>query len=737
MGLVSSSIPNIANGVSQQAPSVRLLSQGEEQVNAFSSVISGLRKRPPTEHMAELITDADASTDYFIHTMNRDVSERYLVVANNTALRVFDFEGTEFTVDTPDGYSYLSVGNPLTDFKAVTVADYTFLLNKNIATAIIPSTATAETPQGIVHVKQGNYATDYKVFVDDVQKASYTTSDTVKADLKTNNIATQLSTQLTTNLGAGFQVTLKGNAIRIIKTAGDFTLRTEDSFGNLALLAAKGSIQKFSDLPNRAFDGFVIEIVGEKAAGSDNYYVEYEEGDDAVGVWKETQAYGTDTTLDATKMPWALTRNATTPTTFTFSPNTWVSRTAGDVDSSPDPSFAGRKLNDIFFHRNRLGVIADENVIFSRTGKYFSFYPETVTTILDTDPIDVAVSHTKVSILRHAIPFNETLLLFSDQTQFMLSAGDSLTPATVSINQTTEYESSLRAEPVGAGEYIYFATNREGYTGIREFFVQADTSSNIAVDATLNVPRYIKGNATSLVSNTNEDILFVLTDGEFDLATCYVYKYLRKEQQALQVSWSKWEFPSCDKILSIGSIESTAFFVMKRGSTITVEKMQLQEQPEFKATGGMIYMDGLNDTSILSTGQTLATVQGNDYVGYPYTMSYTFSTQFKRTQGLGGSLLTDTSGRLQLRQMKVLYENTGRFTVSTISHGITHSYAFTGQPLGLLNLGVSSLETGVFSFPIQSKNDRVSVVLTNDTPYPSAFQSAEWTGYYTTKSRRI
>jgi len=31
----------------------------------------------------------------------------------------------------------------------------------------------------------------------------------------------------------------------------------------------------------------------------------------------------------------------------------------------------------------------------------------------------------------------------------------------------------------------------------------------------------------------------------------------------------------------------------------------------------------------------------------------------------------------------------------------------------------------------------VSIKVSNATHFPSAFQSAEWTGYYTTKSRRI
>lgn len=736
MALVSSSIPNLSNGVSQQAPSVRLNSQGEEQINAFSSVISGLRKRPPTQHLATMVTDAVSTGNYFIHTINRDVTERYIVIADNTSLRVFGFDGVEYTVSTPSGYSYLSTGNPLADFKSVTIADYTFILNKSVATVVNPSTATASHPEAIVHCRQGNYATDYKIYIDDVEKASYTTSDDTKDDLKTNNIANQLATQLVANLNSDYTITWDGSAIRIQRTTGgDFTLRTEDSYGNQALIGAKGSIQRFSDLPNRAFDGVKMKIVGEETSEADNYYVEYEAGDAAQGIWKETIADGADSLLDNATMPWKLTRNA--DNTFTFEPNDWNSRSVGDETSSPDPSFVGKKLNDVFFHRNRLGVIADENVIFSRSGNYFSFYPESVTTVLATDPIDVAVSHTKVSILRHAIPFNETLLLFSDQTQFTLSAGDSLTPETVSINQTTEYESSLQAEPVGAGEYVYFATNREGYTGVREFFVQADTSSNIAIDATLNVPRYIRGNATSLVANNNEDLIFVLTDAEHNVPTCYVYKYLRRDNQALQMSWSKWEFPNADRILNLSVIESTAYWVIQRGTDIHLEKMQLQEAPEVTPAGKMVYLDALAEGSVTGEGQETVTIDDVSYVGYPYTMSYQFSTQYKRSAGAGGSQVTDTSGRLQLRQFKLLYQNTGKFEVTTTTQGVTHSYNFSGAPIGLLSLGSVTLESGEFKLPIMSKNDRVTITVTNNTPYPSAFQSAEWTGYYTTKSGRI
>ena len=739
MSLVSSSIPNIANGVSQQSASVRLNSQGEEQINAFSSIISGLRKRPPTQHLATLLTNAQANGNYFIHVINRDITERYIVIADNSNIRVFDFNGTEKTVSKPAGYAYLSSGSPLTDFKAVTVADHTFILNKSITTSVTASQYTTETSDALVHVKQGNYASVYRVFIDGQQKAAYTTSATDKATLQTDNIAQQLQTQLNSNLNANgslYGMARNGSTIRITRLTGaDFSLRTEDSSGNQALIGIRKSVQKISDLPARAFANMIIRVAGEGSSDSDDYYIKYVEDNDSSGYWQETVRQTHDTTITATTLPWKLVSNANG--TFTFTNNAWEGRSVGDFNSSPDPSFIGRKINDVFFHRNRLGFISDENVILSRSGEYFKFYPETVTSILDTDPIDVSVSHTKVSILRHAIPFNETLLLFSDQTQFMLNAGDALTPATVSINQTTEYESSLQASPVGAGEYVYFATNREGYTGVREYFVQADTSSNVAVDATLNVSRYIKGTATNLVSSTNEDMLFVLTDGVHSKPTCYVYKYLRRDGQSLQMSWSKWEFPNADRILNLSVIESTAFFLIQRGASIMLEKMQLQEAPEVTSAGSMVYLDSLKAGSTAATGQSLVTVDGTQYVGYPYTMEYTFSTQYRRTQGIGGSQLTDTSGRLQLREFKLLFEDSGRFNVTTTSQGVSHSYAFLGPPIGAQTLGRVDITSGVFSLPIQSKNDRVSIKVSNATHFPSAFQSAEWTGYYTTKSRRI
>ena len=54
MPLVSSSIPNLINGVSQQPAPTRLRTACENAENAYMSVVSGLQKRPNATYMSTL-----------------------------------------------------------------------------------------------------------------------------------------------------------------------------------------------------------------------------------------------------------------------------------------------------------------------------------------------------------------------------------------------------------------------------------------------------------------------------------------------------------------------------------------------------------------------------------------------------------------------------------------------------------------------------------------------------------
>jgi len=678
MSLVSGSIPNLFNGVSQQPAPIRHTSQCELQENCYPTIATGLRKRPPTEHIAKLRNIT--STDAYVHLINRDTTERYSVIVTNGDLEVFDLNtGVAKTVSFPDGKSYLSAATPREDFALLTVADYTFVVNK---------------------------------------------------------------TKVVVMTGATSSATLTG------------------------------TVQKFSDLPGAPGVGNVYKIQGDNSNQFDDYYVIRT----SANVWAETIAPSTSTTLDSSTMPHKLVRNA--DGTFTFSKVAWDNRLVGSDTSNPQPSFVGRTLGDVFFYRNRLGVTSDEGIVLSRVGNYFNFWAATVTAVLDTDPIDVGTSHTKVSILNHAIPFNKVLMLFSDQTQFQLTGGDPMTPKNATCDVVTEFESSEECRPVGLGPSLFFAVDRANATGIREYFVDETTVSNDASDVTAHVPSYVPKDVFKLASSSNEDVVFALTLNERNAV--YVYKFYWNGDEKVQSSWGKFLFGIGDVILNCDFIKNTAYFVIQRSDGVYLESMSLKEASVDSGLSLLVHLDrrvsltGSYDSVTKLTTWTLpypdsgdmAVVLGGSFtsgagsslnisrptsttitargdhsahpciVGKNYTMRYRFSEQYVRD----GDNVALTGGVLKLRRMHLNYFNSGSFQVEvTPLARSTYTYKFTGIRLGTLQslLGVPSISSGTFRFPLKGGNIGMQIDIVNDTYLPSIFQSAEWDGEFVVKAQRL
>ena len=82
--IVNHAIPNLINGVSNQPETLRLSSQAEAQENGMSSVVEGLKKRPPTEFIKKIKSSQIGNA--FIHTINRDTNERYILIITDEAL---------------------------------------------------------------------------------------------------------------------------------------------------------------------------------------------------------------------------------------------------------------------------------------------------------------------------------------------------------------------------------------------------------------------------------------------------------------------------------------------------------------------------------------------------------------------------------------------------------------------------------------------------------------------------
>jgi len=473
MAVISRAIPTLLRGISQSSDALKQADHADIQDNADSNPVLGLTKRSGSQFLAGI--SSSTLGNVHIQTINRDASEQYVAIFSNGNVKVYELDGTEKTVNKPDGTNYLNTSDPRSVIKTVTIADFTFVVNTSIIPAMdsAVSNSASNITQAIIFINQATAKTTYSVTVDGVT----VTDDTTGNDpLSTETVATDLVTGLNSGL-TGFTIARNGPVIHIKKTNGsNFSIDGSDSQGNTKMTVIKDTVQQFTDLPNVSPNGYVVEIVGDEGTDFDNYYVKFTTNNGNAfeeGQWSETVEAGIPFKFNYDTMPHVLIRQAdgnfrfarVDGDTYTLSGTTytlpkWGERVVGDLESSPDPSFIGNKINNVFFFRNRLGFLAADNVILSTVSEFFNFFPETVISVLDTEPIDVAASHTKVAILKHAVTMGEKLILFSEQTQFVLSSSaDNLTPSTANVLVQTEFESNTAAQPVGSGSSIYFLTN--------------------------------------------------------------------------------------------------------------------------------------------------------------------------------------------------------------------------------------------------------------------------------------
>ena len=255
MGLISSSIPNMINGVSQQPSALRLASQAEQVINCLSSPVEGLTKRPPFQHIAKLINGSVGTGKPFVKVVDRDGNIQYLIVIRDGAIDVFDLNGNVQTVTAPNGTDYLNIANTADaseQFRIASVADYTFILNREkVVTMDHPGTYTQNdgaTPPGvgtIITVTSNNHGLETGVKIQIDFETGTGVDDTYEATKVDNNTFTLVgATQLDTSGNCRFNelstdVSRKG--IVFIKAA-DYSTRYEvkikDATGTTTLATA-------------------------------------------------------------------------------------------------------------------------------------------------------------------------------------------------------------------------------------------------------------------------------------------------------------------------------------------------------------------------------------------------------------------------------------------------------------------------------------------------------------------
>ena len=824
MPLINTSLSNLIQGVSQQPDAVRYDGQCDAQENALSSVVDGLQKRPATQFIGtSSLLDSETSANTFFHLYKRSNTEKYSIIQDGNTLSIHNADSGQLcTVTEPSSSdftitnnkistagTYLATNTAQANLKALTVGDTTFLLNNAQVTDFSTATTSTELSNDtLIFIKQGDFSKKYGVTFDGTElfirsrpaipaenpnslptenqntntKAYFTDSNYILDALKQRLNGNTAYTDKFENsvLHSNLIVCERKTAF----AATDYSAVGIDGLAGEGIGVVHKEVSAITDLPPTAPHNFKVKVIGDTELNQDDYYVKFmvgdgspNDGDVGEGSWVETSGGGIKTDIDASKMPRVLVSTALN--TFEIRRMSLNNLQAGDLQSNPYPSFVGNTITNLFQYKNRLGFLSLDAVILSEAGfggydsttntQSYNFFRTSVTDLLDSDPIDVNVASNNVTNLRSAQPFQENLILFSDNAQFVLKGGDLLTPKSISVTAVTNFDASNTVDPIPLGSYLYFPFQRGSFSGLREFTVNASSDVYDSNEVTGHVPQYIPSGLLSLTGSNSEELIAVSGAAGTSSTNIFIYKYFFNNAQKGLSSWSK--FIVSGAVRGIQFLESDLFILQSKNNVTNLLKIPL-ESGGVDANGYNTHLDMRVNTTVSSGASTITlpySIENTDtvqvythdglkldsttngatvtlvepvaadtpvYVGVTYLMKYVFSKQlFKAPSGQSKS--PSNASKLLIRNGSVFFNATSSFTVK-VKPDSREEYINEFSPIviGAQFPDDFKLTDGAFRFPVMTKADSVTITLENNSALPSNIQSAEFESFVHSRSNR-
>jgi len=662
--LINNTLSSLAQGVTQQYQEGRFDSQVTSMSNCIPSITRGVLRRNPITPVAQLQGLPTDLSDCFVYTYDRgtDTEQYMVVIPGDGSLRVYntnDTDGVALYTKTGDAYLTLVGLRAKETFSALTIGDHTFIVNQSVQTSFTAAVASSSgySDMAFYWIKKTTL----------VVHEQYTSSTEVGSLMKgytytLNNLEVEGTEetrpgQTAIELSSAYDIATEfaaDVANSLVDTAEDaIAYKTSfvgsdwswsDTFGDEASIGVWKVVKESGDLPVNmpsALDGFIVKVSGGTSAEFDDYYLQYDYTDKT---WSEVAAPGSLTTLDPTTMPHVLYRltggfefnefqGIITDGSALDGVSKWGMRESGGDDELENPSFVGKSINNIFFHKNRLGFITNDSIVLSRTSDYGNFFFQTLQNVLDDDPIDLAVASQDVTILRHAVPTAGQLILFADDTQFSLDALEGpLTPNSADITPLSNYTYGNRAAAKAVGNRVFFANQAGGYSQIYSYRITDAGSKLTEANAmTLHLPTYIDNTISRIIGHDVLGYTFMETETYPKQLT--VLTSILKGQEDLQNAFHRWVFEK--DIVSTHIINNDLYILFSDGDLVS---MNLEIPGDIDTIS---YLDKYNSID--------AVVE--------YESAIVFSEFFFRDADGKGSV----RGRYQLRTLQYTIEESSRY----------------------------------------------------------------------------
>jgi hypothetical protein len=798
MASVTQLIPNFLGGVSKQPDDKKLPGQVVEAINAYADPTYGLSKRPGTKWLGNLSSTTNEFQNGKWFYINRDDTEKYIGVIYGTSIKIWNVNNPAATVTvTNTGSSYLTYGssNAKNSLQVLTVQDTTIVANNQVTVTTQAAPSFTAKSKATIRLYSAEYGAEYYVKVGSAAAYSFTTKNTedpANTNTTTNKVlnATDILDQIFTNISlpAGVTKTKCKGSIELSGSSA-FTIEARGGISGEELRAFQDEANNFSELPAESVQGRVIKI-NNTVAKEDSYYATFiaENGVSGKGSWQETVAPNVSKGLTASTMPHELVNTALN--TFELRPITWEERLVGDNDTNEHPSFVGKKIQQVFFHNNRLGFLTGDNVSMSQSGEFYNFYHVSALTQADNDPIDISCSSLRPAVLHSVLPAAQGLVLFSKSQQFLMYSDDGiLTPKTSVIRTISNYENEELIPPVDVGTNMVFLSKSPGYTRIYAMATRGQQENPDVLDIGRVVSEWVPDSVADLIASPQNSFFAM-----YGPSSQYVYffrTYTVGEETAMQ-TWFNWKMQGNVQFFTVDSDDT--YIVTYQSGQYTLCKANLTQTPDdaiLRADSGQVVQLCLDQYATPSSVSYNATTKVNRcYLRYKdiTTLSPAVIIADPTNTGESGFTVTPTRGsdltgpyfefvgddysaqanKVYLGfkydfdiQLPTIYyqigENrsdyTANLTVARVkfSVGLSSNVGFKLKAKGqsewydvqsiqdadyYLADDVPLNEQTVYTLPIHQRNSNFDLKVFSDSPFPISLTSMMWEGSYSPRFYR-
>ena len=540
------------------------------------------------------------------------------------------------------------------------------------------------------------------------------------------------------------------------------------------------SVNEVTLLPNMCRHGYIVKVSNARMSDEDDYYLRFDGENqlDGSGSWTECAEPGIAKSL--TNMPLVIQRTGTT--TFTVKQFTYQDRRVGDNNTNPQPTFVGKRINKVLFFRNRLAILAGENVILSRPGTLGipDFYIESALTVSASDPIDISAASMFPSDIFDGIEINAGLLVFSTNQQFLLSTDDTvLNPDTAKLRSVSTFNYNKDIPPISLGTTISYLDNSGKFSRLNEMANTSREGEPDVVEISKLVPTLLPKNL-DLFTNSRENSIILI--GKTSSDTVFGYKYLAIGDKRQQQAWFKWKLNN--PLLYHFIINDEYFFVDTDNFLQSIKLIESDSDPSFTqddvnyqihldnhtTISGGSYSSATNLTTFSSvswmpnvttpnyslalididtnaarigryalpttTSTTSFTVPGN-WSGATLTIGYLYEylVEFPRIYPKkisGEKSFADVNSSLIIHRLKLHFGKIGLYETTLTRLG-KDDYTEVYESSLLDEYEASDapyLEEFIKTIPVYEKNKNVEIKLKSSHPAPATLRAMAWEGDY-------